>query len=147
MNITRPGVRPMRMTRRCWLGVVNAVLLGAALTIAPSPPAAAQRRDVLVFAAASVKNALDEIAADWQRQSGKKAVISYAGSNNLIRQIEQGAPADMFISADTDWMDYAEQRKLIQPQTRADLLGNRLVLVAPKDATLRIAVQPGLDLA
>jgi molybdate transport system substrate-binding protein len=137
----------MRMTRRCWLGVINAVLLGAALTFAPSPPAAAQSRDVLVFAAASLKNALDEIAADWQRQSGKKAVISYAGSNNLIRQIEQGAPADMFISADTDWMDYGERRKLIQPQTRADLLGNRLVLVAPKDATLRIAVQPGLNLA
>jgi molybdate transport system substrate-binding protein len=71
--------------------------------------------DILVFAAASLKNALDEAAAQWQRESGKKVVISYAASNTLIKQIEQGAPADIFISADLDWMDYGQQKGLLKP--------------------------------
>src|SRR5262245_24656008 len=72
--------------------------------------AVAQGKDVLVFAAASLKNALDDIAGQWQRENGKKTVISYAASNTLIKQIEQGAPADIFISADLDWMDYGQQK-------------------------------------
>jgi molybdate transport system substrate-binding protein len=123
-------------------------LLAAALASgATAAPAAAQGRDLLVFAAASLKNAMDEVAAQWQRQTGKKVVISYAASNNLIKQIEQGAPADIFMSADTDWMDYGQQKNLIRPATRADLLGNRLVLVAPKDSTVNLRLQPGMDLA
>jgi molybdate transport system substrate-binding protein len=100
-----------------------------------------------VFAAASLKNALDEAAAQWQRESGKKVVISYAASNTLIKQIEQGAPADMFISADLDWMDYGQQKGLIKPDTRSNLLGNRLVLVAPKDSNVTADIKPGFDLA
>ena len=100
-----------------------------------------------MFAAASLKNALDEAAAQWQRESGKKVAISYAASNTLIKQIEQGAPADMFISADLDWMDYGQQKGLIKPDTRSNLLGNRLVLVAPKDSNISANIQPGFDLA
>jgi molybdate transport system substrate-binding protein len=94
-----------------------------------------------------LKNALDEIAGQWQRQTGMKVTISYAASNNLIKQIEQGAPADIFFSADTDWMDYGQQKNLIKPETRTNLLGNRIVLVAPKDSTVSLRIQPGFDLA
>jgi molybdate transport system substrate-binding protein len=114
---------------------------------AGSAPAGAQSRDVVVFAAASLKNALDDVAAQWQRETGKKAVISYAASNTLIKQIEQGAPADIFFSADLDWMDYGQQKGLIKPETRANLLGNRIVLVAPKDSNIKVTVGPGFDLA
>ena len=75
----------------------------------------------MVFAAASLKDALDAVNTDWQKESGKQAVISYAASSALAKQIEQGAPADMFISADEDWMDYLATRKLIKPDTRFDL--------------------------
>ena len=132
------------MTRRSWL----ALLVAAGLTSGVgAAPAVAQSHDVLVFAAASLKNALDEVAAQWQRESGKKVAISYAASNTLIKQIEQGAPVDIFISADLDWMDYGQQKGLIKPDTRVNLLGNRIVLIAPKDSTVSVNVQPGFDLA
>jgi molybdate transport system substrate-binding protein len=134
----------MTATRRSWL----ALLIAAVLTSgAGTAPAAAQGRDVLVFAAASLKNALDEVAAQWQRESGKKVAISYAASNTLIKQIEQGAPADMFISADLDWMDYGQQKGLIKPDIRSNLLGNRIVLIAPKDSNVSVNIAPGFDLA
>jgi molybdate transport system substrate-binding protein len=134
----------MDMNRRCLLDL----LFGAALVIGTATgPAVAQVKGSLVFAAASLKNALDEIAAQWQRESGKKVVISYAASNTLIKQIEQGAPADIFISADLDWMDYGEQKNLIDAQTRSNLLSNRIVLVAPKDATFALNITRGFDLA
>jgi molybdate transport system substrate-binding protein len=132
----------MITTRRSWLALLVAAILGAAAT-----PAAAQGSDVLVFAAASLKNALDDVAAQWQRQTGKRVSISYAASNTLIKQIEQGAPADIFISADLDWMDYGQQKNLIKPETRSNLLGNRLVLIAAKDANVSANMQPGFDLA
>jgi molybdate transport system substrate-binding protein len=94
-----------------------------------------------------LKNALDEVATRWQRESGKKVVISYAASNTLIKQIEQGAPADIFMSADLDWMDYGQQKNLIDAQTRSNLLSNRIVLVAPKDAGFTLNITPGFDLA
>ena len=134
----------MMTSRRSWLALLTATVLTLA---AGTAPAAAQGRDVLVFAAASLKNALDEAAAQWQRASGKKVAISYAASNTLIKQIEQGAPADMFISADLDWMDYGQQKDLIKPDTRSNLLGNRLVLVAPKGSNISANIQPGFDLA
>jgi len=135
----------MMMTKRSWLALL---VTGLALTMGAGMPASAQNRDVVVFAAASLKNALDEVAAQWQHETGKKAVISYAASNTLIKQIEQGAPADIFMSADLDWMDYGQQKGLIKPDTRANLLGNRIVLVAPKDSNLNnITIQPGFDLA
>src|SRR5712671_6921637 len=134
----------MSMNRRRSLGL----LFGAALVLgAGAGRACAQVKEPLVFAAASLKNALDEVATQWQRESGKKVVISYAASNTLIKQIEQGAPADMFISADLDWMDYGQQNNLINVQTRSDLLGNRLVLVAPKDSNATVSLVGGVDLA
>jgi molybdate transport system substrate-binding protein len=133
----------MVTTRRCGL----AVMLAAALVAAAASSAAAQGEDVVVFAAASLKNALDEVAAQWRRESGKKAVISYAASNTLIKQIEQGAPADMFISADLDWMDYGQQKNVIKPDTRSNLLGNRIVLIAAKGANVTADIKPGFDLA
>ena len=106
-------------------------------------PAHAQDR-VLVFAAASLRNALDEAARDY---SGPAPAISYAGSSSLAQQIERGAPASIFISADRDWMNYLEQRGLLEPGTRRDLLGNRLVLIAPRESTLKLEIAPGMPLA
>src|SRR3954451_10839510 len=134
----------MMTSRRSWLALLTATVLTLGAGTASAP---AQSRDVLVFAAASLKNALDEVAAQWQRESGKKVAISYAASNTLIKQIEQGAPADMFISADLDWMDYGQQKGLIKPDTRSNVLGNRLVLVAPYDSNVSADIQPGFDLA
>src|SRR5262245_32661357 len=134
----------MIMTRRCWLALPAVAILTWA---AGASPSGAQGRDVLVFAAASLKNALDEVAAQWHRETGKKASISYAASNTLIKQIEQGAPADIFISADLDWLDYGQQKDLIKLDSRFNLLGNRLVLIAPKDANISANIQPGFDLA
>jgi molybdate transport system substrate-binding protein len=132
----------MRMRAYLWALLLVAVILEA------SPGSAlAQARNTIVFAAASLQGALDDVAAQWQRQSGKKATISYAGSNTLIKQIEQGAPADIFFSADLDWMDYGQQHNLIKPETRTNLLGNRLVLVAPKDSAVNVDIRPGFDLA
>ncbi|HEV8680632.1 MAG TPA: molybdate ABC transporter substrate-binding protein [Stellaceae bacterium] len=110
-------------------------------------PAIAAAGDLVVFAAASLKTALDAIAAEWWRDSGKRAVISYAASSALARQIENGAPASLFISADLKWMDYLQQRQLIDGQTRVDLLGNMLVLVAPQKSPVQATIAPGFPLA
>jgi molybdate transport system substrate-binding protein len=117
----------------------------AATAMTGSAPA--QTRPILVFAAASLKNALDAIAADWRKETGKPVTISYAASPTLAKQIESGAPADLFISADLDWMDYLRQRDLIDPKSRRDLLGNKLVLIAPKDSTVQATIAPGFPLA
>ncbi|HYM73732.1 MAG TPA: molybdate ABC transporter substrate-binding protein [Stellaceae bacterium] len=109
--------------------------------------AAAQSKDVLVFAAASLKNALDDIHKQYTTDTGREVSISLAASSQLAKQIEAGAPADIFISADLDWMDYLAQRKLINPETRKNLLGNKLVLIAPKDAAADVKIAPGFDLA
>ena len=111
-------------------------------------PAVAQDRSLTVFAAASMKNALDDINAAYSAKSGVKIVASYAASSALAKQIEQGAPADILVSADTDWMDYATAKKTINESTRVNLLGNTLVLIAPKDSRLdKVAIGPGFDLA
>src|SRR5215510_3948497 len=109
----------------------------AALTLllaAPHAPAVAQDKTITVFAAASMKNALDEVDAAYTAKTGVKVTASYAASSALAKQIEQGAPADVFVSADTDWMDYAVGRKSINERTRINLLGNSIVLIAPKDS-------------
>jgi molybdate transport system substrate-binding protein len=125
--------------------MLRVVVLGLAVFLTFSAPARAE--DVLVFAAASLKNALDDAVAQWNRQTGKKAVISYGPSSALAKQIEAGAPAQMFISADLDWMDYVSQRKLIKPETRANLLGNRIVLIAPKDSPVSLTIAQDFPLA
>ncbi len=129
--------------------VSRRALLALAGLLAPATavPASSQTNDVVIFAAASLKTALDEVNVQWQREGGRKAVISYAASPALARQIEQGAPADLFVSADLDWMDYVQRRDLIKPATRANLLGNRIVLIAPKDSTAAATIAPGFNLA
>jgi len=113
-----------------------------------SAPAHAQDKILTVFAAASMKNALDDVDAAYTRKTGIKVVVSYAASSTLIKQIEQGAPADVFASADLDWMDYGSQKKAIKDATRVNLLGNRIVLIAPKDSKIAdVAIGPGFDLA
>ena len=121
--------------------------LAAAIAFSPIGAPAALADDVVVFAAASLKNALDEIAGAWNGDSGKTAVISYAASSALAKQIEEGAPADMFISADLAWIDDVAGKNLIKPETRSNLLGNRIVLVAPADSDVTLAIVPGMDLA
>ena len=130
----------MRVSRRFAAALVTAL-------IAFGPGRAPHAQDVVVFAAASLTNALDEAAKLFERQGGAHAKISYAASPALAKQIESGAPADIFISADLDWMNYLEQRHLIQPATRRNLLGNRLVLVAPADSDVHVEIKPGFDLA
>ena len=111
-------------------------------------PAEAQDKTITVFAAASMKNALDEIDAAYTAKTGIKVTVSYAASSALAKQIEQGAPADVFISADTDWMDYAISKKNINEPTRVNLLGNSIVLIAPKDSKVEnVNIGRGFDLA
>jgi molybdate transport system substrate-binding protein len=111
-------------------------------------PAAAQDKTITVFAAASMKNALDDINAAYTAKTGVKIIVSYAASSALAKQIEQGAPADVFASADTDWMDYATAKKNINEPTRANLLGNAIVLIAPKDSKIdNVQIGSGFDLA
>jgi molybdate transport system substrate-binding protein len=108
----------------------------------------AQQRTITVFAAASLKNAFDDINAAFAKAAGVRVVTSYAASPALMKQIEQGAPADVFASADLDWMEYGVRQKLVQADTRVNLLGNRLVLIAPRNSSLPgVAIAPGLDLA
>ena len=119
------------------------LLVGSALT-----PAAAQDKTLTVFAAASMKNALDDVDAAYTARTGVKIVASYAASSALAKQIEQGAPADVFVSADTDWMDYAVGKKTINEPTRVNLLGNSIVLIAPKDSSIdNVTIGQGFDLA
>jgi molybdate transport system substrate-binding protein len=121
------------------LTIVLAALLAAA--------AVAEER-ITVFAAASLRNALDEVDAALTKQSGIAVTASYAASSALAKQVEEGAPADVFLSADTDWMDWLAARKLIASGTRADLLGNDLVLIAAKDSKIgHVDIAPGVDLA
>ena len=123
--------------------------LAAIIAIVAAPhPAAAQEKSIVVFAAASMKNALDDINDAFTKKTGIKVVASYAASSALMKQIEQGAPADVFLSADIDWMNYGEKHNLIKNDTRLDLLGNRLVLIAPKDSKIGdVKIAPGFDLA
>ena len=128
--------------RRMILGIA-AVFAAAYKTSA----AWAETRPILVFAAASLKNALDAINEGWQRDTRRPVTASYAASSTLAKQIENGAPADLFISADPDWMDYLQQRNLIKPESRSDLLGNSLVLIAPVSSTVKLTIAPGFALA
>lgn len=130
------------MTREC---ILAGLLMAAVLPV--STVSAQSRADVTIFAAASLRDALDELAREYERQGRGKAAISYAGSPMLARQIEKGAPADIFISADTDWMDYLAKAGLIRIETRVNLLTNRLVLIAPAGSRVQLAIVRGFPLA
>src|SRR5476649_2839457 len=99
--------------------------------------ASAADHPLTVFAAASLRESLDNVEHAWEAAGHGKVAVSYAASSVLAKQIEQGAPADVFISADSDWMDYLQDRKLIEPASRFVLVRNALVLVAPTSSTLR----------
>lgn len=118
----------------------------AGLAVLLAPVAASAADGLLVFAAASLKNALDDADAAYEKQSGTKVAASYAASGTLAKQLENGAPADLFISADLEWMNYVSDKKLIKPETRVDLLGNALVLVAPLGSTAKVKLVPGMHL-
>ena len=118
-------------------------LLLCALALAP---AAASAEEVVVFAAASLTNALAEIETGFEAATGHDLVVSLGGSSALARQIQQGAPADIFLSASTDWMDTLEAAGLLEPGSRFDLLGNTLVLVG-HGAVQPVTLESGLDLA
>ncbi|KQT52079.1 molybdenum ABC transporter substrate-binding protein [Aureimonas sp. Leaf454] len=109
--------------------------------------AGAQEKGPVVFAAASLKTALDGVNAAWTTQTGKAAVLSYAASSALAKQIESGAPADLFVSADLDWMDELASNSLIRPESRVELLSNAIVLVAPKGTVTRVGITRDLPLA
>jgi molybdate transport system substrate-binding protein len=121
--------------------------LAMASVLAASLAAPASADEVIVFAAATLKNALDTIAADFQAATGHRVTISYAGSNTLAVQILQGAPADIFLSSAVMWMDEVEQAGLVVAGTRSNLLGNRLVLIAHGKEAAPVAIGPGFDLA
>ncbi len=121
------------------------LLAVSALAIGLAAPAMAD--EVVVFAAASMKTALDAVAADFQTATGHTVTISYAGSNALAKQIIEGAPADIFISAAVNWMDEVEKAGLVADDSRTDLLGNTLVLIAHGKGAAPVAIAPGFDLA
>lgn len=113
----------------------------ACLSAAP-----AMADQITVFAASSLKTALDHIATDWQKQTGNTATMSYDSSAKLAKQIEQGAPADLFISASREWMDTLSDAKLIQEASRKDILGNRLILIATDPALPQVNITQDFDL-
>ena len=119
--------------------------IALAATVIVALPARAA--DVTVFAAASLTDALQQVSDAYKQDTGKTVVFSFAASSALARQIAASSGADIFISADTDWMDYLDSRGLIEHASRIDLLGNRLVLIAPADSRIALAVAPHFDLA
>jgi molybdate transport system substrate-binding protein len=123
--------------------------LAIGFAVAATPAAAQDKggQPPVVFAAASLKTALDAIVADWKKEGHGGVTVSYAASSALAKQLESGAPADIFISADLDWMDWSQQRNLINTTSRQTLLGNALVLVGASDSNLTFKIAPGADLA
>jgi molybdate transport system substrate-binding protein len=127
--------------RRFLLGLAATMLCTAAFGGEPA------QRPVTVFAAASLTNVLQQLGNDFTRATGVPVRFSFAASSVLARQIEAGAGADVFFSADPEWTDYLEQRGRIQKSTRRNVLGNRLALIAPADSTQELTIAPGFPLA
>jgi molybdate transport system substrate-binding protein len=109
--------------------------------------AALDKPSITVFAAASLTNVLQELGDGFTKETSNPVRFSFAASSALARQIENGSPADVFFSADVEWMDYLQARNLIQPDTRHNVLGNRLVLIAPTDSKVKLKIEPGFALA
>ncbi|MEO6380347.1 MAG: molybdate ABC transporter substrate-binding protein [Caulobacteraceae bacterium] len=123
------------------------VLLALALAAAVSSASVAAHAGPLVFAAASLREAMNEAADSFAATGAAKPVVSFAGSSTLAKQIENGAPADLFVSADEAWMDYLAEKKLIVPASRAPFLSNKLVLIAPAGQPLKVDIKRGFPLA
>ena len=130
----------MKTTLRIWL-LLTACLFGL------QSPAADSEKAITVFAAASLTNALQDLGDAFTKDTSVPVRFSFAASSALARQIENGSRADMFFSADLEWMDYLQARNLIQPATRHDVLGNQLVLIAPLDSKIKLKIEPHFALA
>jgi molybdate transport system substrate-binding protein len=135
--------RPFPRARSCWR-LLNAFLAFGALALSFDP--APGKADVLVFAAASLKEVVDAAAAEFAASGGERVVAAYAASSALAKQIDNGAPADLFISADHEWMDYLAARRLINSSSRTNLAGNHLVLVAPAASGVVATIGPGFPI-
>jgi molybdate transport system substrate-binding protein len=140
----------MRRLTFVWFVIAAAVGLlnsGTALRAAEGAAATApsDSAPVLVFGAASLTNVLDDLGKSFTAKTHVPVKSSLAASSVLAKQIEAGAPADVFFSADLEWMDYLEQRKLLKPGSRHDVVGNTLVLIAPADSTVSLEIRPGVD--
>ena len=129
------------------LGLAAALLVLVGHPIAQTQTTPPPSSSVLVFAAASMKGALDEVGALVTRRTGVAMKTSYAATSTLAKQIEEGAPADIFVSADEQWMDYIAERRLITAASRVDLVANRLVLIAPKDRVPTLTIGKGFPIA
>jgi molybdate transport system substrate-binding protein len=123
------------------------LLLAAWLGLVFAPAYIAAPPDLRIFGAASLKGALDDANVRYRRVTGRKVVGSYGGSDTMAKQIENGAPADIFISADIDWMDYLAGQGRIKPETRVNFLGNKLVLIASAGSAPTLAIGPNFPLA
>jgi len=134
-----------KSTREEIMYPLRQLLLGLALALGFATQVSAE--PVNVFAAASLKNGLDAVSEAWKAEAGKETKNTYAASSALAKQIEQAAPADVFISADLDWMDYLAERKRIMPDTRVKFLGNKLVLIAPASSNTALTIGPNFPLA
>jgi molybdate transport system substrate-binding protein len=143
-----PAAKERRMSTRLSLSLILIAAVMAGLPFAARAQGGSTDQPILVFAAASMKNALDDANAAFSRATGIKVTASYAASSALMKQIEGGAPADVFVSADLDWMDYGSSHQLINDRTRVNLLGNTLVLIAARDSPIgKVTIGPGFDLA
>jgi len=137
------------ITRRALIAALAAAtaITTALAQDAQAPTPSAKTAPVIVFAAASLKTALDSVGTQWTATNGTRVTFSYAASGALAKQIENGAPADLFVSADLKWMDLAAAKNLIKPESRVSLLSNALVLIAPADTTATLKIEPGFKLA
>jgi molybdate transport system substrate-binding protein len=135
-----PGIRIRKLVGTC-------LLVLACIPTAPARTADDRNHEILVFAAASLTNVLDEIGAAYTQQTGQTVKFSYAASSALARQLEAGARADVLFPADLEWMDYVQTRGLIDRTTRRNILRNRLALVAPADSRIELKIAPGFALA
>src|SRR3954449_266834 len=109
-------------------------------------PLAARAQELTVFAAASLTDAMKDVSAQWAQAGHQPLRLSFGSSSTLARQIDQGAPANLFASADLKWMDFLADKKLIVPETRKDLLSNDVVLVVPADKPKHVTIGPGFDI-
>lgn len=137
----------MRRGLQSWIPPGPGLAATALVLALAALPSSASARPLLVFAAASLKNALDDVNAHYEHKTGQHVIVSYAGSSALAKQIKAGAPADIFISANIGWMNYLQKHHLIKADTRRQLLGNHLVLVAPRNGRIhQVHIRPGFPL-
>jgi molybdate transport system substrate-binding protein len=142
-RIAMPGLTSRRLARCC--GLLLAIAVASAPAVVSAQSAATAASPPVVFAPPGLKIALDAVVADWAKDSGKTAAISYAASSSLAQQLEQGAAADVVISAEPEGMDRLQAHQLILPETRQNLLSDSLVVIAPRDSKGLVKIVPGYD--